>query len=171
MSENLKIIEKKVSHLAQMRTDLEYSIGKMAVPLEKIEKKAIASLTPDERETVKAFTARFSDFQEHLGKAMRGIAIEEEIDVDRFGNVLAFMEKLRILDNVELWKVIRELRNSVNHEYEDDPEVLFQFLNNLIKNAPFLFAIHNNLKVFVQRTYGFALDDEKKATSRLQLKQ
>jgi hypothetical protein len=169
MSENLKIIEKKFGHLAQMRLDLEYSIGKMALPLEKIEKKAIASLTPDERETVSAFTARFSDFQEHLAKTMRGIAIEEEVNVDLFGNVLAFMEKLQILDNIELWKAIRELRNSVNHEYEDDPEVLFQFLNNLIKNAPFLFSVHNKLKALVKESYGFLFDD-KKATSSFQLK-
>jgi len=100
---------------------------------------------------------------------MRGIAIEEEVNVDLFGNVLAFMEKLQILDNIELWKAIRELRNSVNHEYEDDPEVLFQFLNNLIKNAPFLFSVHNKLKALVKESYGFSFDD-KKATSSFQLK-
>ena len=33
--------------------------------------------------------------------------------------VLLYMEKLGCLDSVDRWKEIRELRNPVNHEYED----------------------------------------------------
>ena len=44
MSENLKLIEKKLDHLARMRRDLEFSIAKMQGPLAKIAQKAIDSL-------------------------------------------------------------------------------------------------------------------------------
>ena len=73
-----------------------------------------------------AFRVRLSEFQEHLGKTMRAIAIEEEENSEPFGAVLAFMEKLGILDSAEHWKLIRELRNSVNHEYE---EIQYAWLN------------------------------------------
>ena len=37
---------------------------------------------------------------------------------------LWFMEKLAIIETTERWKLIRELRNAVNHEYEEDAERL-----------------------------------------------
>ena len=160
MSENLKLIGKKLEHLARMRTYLDYSTRKMQGLLEKIQGKGLDALTPDEHETIAAFRTRLADFQEHLGKTMRSVAIEEEVNVDRFGSVLAFMEKMGILDDSGLWKVIRELRNDVHHEYENDPKILFQFFNNLVRHVPVLLGIHDRLMVFVERTYGSSLSTE-----------
>ena len=160
MSENLKLIGKKFEHLARMRAYLDYSTRKMQGPLEKIRGKGLDALTPEEHETIAAFRTRLADFQEHLGKTMRSVAIEEEVNVDRFGSVLAFMEKMGILDDPELWKVIRELRNDVHHEYEHDPKILFQFFNNLVRHVPVLLGIHDKLKMFVERTYGSSLSTE-----------
>ncbi len=97
MSENLNLIGKKLEHLARMRAYLDYSTRKMQGPLEKIRGKGLDALTPEEHETIAAFRTRLADFQEHLGKTMRSVAIEEEVNVDRFGSVLAFMEKMDIL--------------------------------------------------------------------------
>ena len=58
---------------------------------------------------------------------MRAVAIEEEVEAERFGSVLAFMEKLGVLESAERWKLIRELRNAINHEYEEDADRLTQF--------------------------------------------
>ena len=81
-----------------MRTYLDYSTRKMQGPLEKIHAEGLDALTPEEHETVAAFRTRLADLQEHLGKTMRSVAIEEEVNVDRFGSVLAFMEKMGIVD-------------------------------------------------------------------------
>jgi hypothetical protein len=157
MSENLKLIARKLEHLARMRTYLDYSTRKMRGPLKKIRGQGLDALTPQEHETIAAFRTRLADFQEHLGKTMRSVAIEEEVNVDRFGSVLAFMEKLGILEDSALWKLIRELRNDVHHEYEHDPEILFQFFNNLVRHVPVLLDIHDRLMTFVERTYGSSL--------------
>ena len=157
MSENLKLIGKKLEHLARMRACLDYSTHKMRGPLGKIRGKGLDALTPEEHETIAAFRTRVADFQEHLGKTMRSVAIEEEVNVDRFGSVLAFMEKMGVLDDTELWKVMRELRNNVHHQYEHDPEILFQFFSNLVGHVPVLLGIHDRLKTFVGRTYGSSL--------------
>ena len=93
MSENLKLIGTKLEHLARMRAYLDYSTRKMQGPLEEIRAKGLDALTPEEHETIAAFRTRVADFQEHLGKTMRSVAIEEEVNVDRFGSVLAFMDK------------------------------------------------------------------------------
>ena len=90
MSENLKLIGKKLEHLARMRTYLDYSTRKMQGPLEKIRGKGLDALTPEEH----------------------------------------------------------------------DPEILFQFFNNLVRHVPVLLGIHDRLKMFVERTYGSSLSIE-----------
>lgn len=153
MTDNLRIIQKKLEHLALMRADVQHSISKMPPPLAKIREFAVAALTADERESLSAFTTRFATYQEHMGKTMRAIAIEEESATSPFGAILALMEKLNILEDAERWKIVRELRNAVNHEYEDDPAALFEILNDMIANAPWLFSVHQNLADFVQQNY------------------
>ena len=99
---------------------------------------------------------RFSEFQEHLGKTMRAVAMEEEQDVERFGAVLAFMERLHVLDTAEHWKLIRELRNAINHEYDDETARLAEFFALLVKETNALFEYFSRLKDFCARVYGSA---------------
>lgn len=112
-----------------------------------------ARLTAEQHESLAAFRIRFSEFQEHLGKAMRAIAIEEEADREPFGAVLAFMEKLGILDSAEHWKLIRELRNAVNHEYEDNPARLSEFFKLLAEETPALIEYAQRLMAYCRRHY------------------
>lgn len=153
MNENLQIIYRKLDHLARMRADVEHSIGKMVGPLQKIRRDGIDGLTPDERETISAFTKRFGDYQEQIGKTMRSIAIEEESSINPFGAILALMEKLEILESAEKWKDVRELRNQASHEYEDDANELFQILNGMVESAPYLTRIHSKMQAFVAQNY------------------
>ena len=62
MNQNLQLLAKKLEYLLRMSRDLEYSVTKMSQPLAKIRMGTLDSLTLDERETVSAFTSRFSDF-------------------------------------------------------------------------------------------------------------
>lgn len=50
------------------------------------------------------------------------------------------MEKLGIIETTERWKLIRELRNAINHEYEEDVERLAQFFLETLQATPELFA-------------------------------
>ncbi len=60
---------------------------------------------------------------------------------------------LGCLDSVERWKEIRELRNAVNHEYEDDPKVLHEFFEAMLASAPELLRWHDQLLAFCRKTY------------------
>lgn len=111
-------------------------------------------LSQQQHEILAAFRVRFSDFQEHLGKVMRAVTIEEEVEFERFGSVLAFMEKLGILESAERWKLIRELRNAVNHEYEEDTDHIRQFFTEIVKATPELFEWHQRLLAFCADAYG-----------------
>lgn len=153
MTENLQIIYRKLDYLARMKSDVEHSVEKMAGPLQKIRQGDVVGLTLDERETISAFTTRFATYQEQIGRMMRSIAIEEESAITPFGAILALMEKLGILDDTEKWKVIRELRNQVNHEYASDPGELSDVLGRMVENVPYLVDLHVKLQSFVARSY------------------
>ncbi|WP_198159432.1 hypothetical protein [Methylomonas lenta] len=79
---------------------------------------------------------------------------KEEAERERFGAVLAFMEKLGIIESVERWKLIRELRNAINHEYEDDTERLAQFFLEMLQATPELFDYFQRLLTFCSDAYG-----------------
>ena len=150
MSEHIALIFKKLDHLARMREYLRYSISQAAALLPISDWQA---LQPDQHETLAAFRIRFSEYQEHMGKTMKAVAIEEEKPAEPFTAVLLYMEKLGCIASVERWKDIRELRNAVNHDYEDDPATLHEFFEQMIQAAPELLAWHEQLTSFCQATY------------------
>lgn len=153
MSGNLDILHRKLGNLVRMRADVQHSMGKLSGPLETIARSGIDALTPDQRETLSAFTTRFATYQEQLGKVMRSVAVEEESAAERFGDVLALMEKFGILDSHQQWIDARELRNAANHVYEEDADELRQILGNMAAIAPWLMSVHERLDAFVARSY------------------
>lgn len=151
MTDHLQLIQTRLAHLARMHGYLAYSLGQIQplLPLDDW-----PALGPEQHESLAAFRVRFSEFQEHLGKTMRAVAIEEEQDVDRFGTVLAFMERLQVLDSTQHWKLIRELRNAVNHEYEQDAARLAEFFGLLAAETSALFDYFGRLQAYCAQAYG-----------------
>ena len=151
MTQHLRLLARQLDHLHRMRSYLEYSANRCRsiFPVTHWQ-----SLDFEQHEMLAAFRVRFSEFQEHLGKTMRAVAIEEEISVERFGSVLGFMEKLGILESVDQWKLLRELRNAVNHEYEEDEIRLTQFFMEMLRATPELVATQERLVTFCQEAYG-----------------
>lgn len=150
MSEHIALIWKKLDHLARMREYLVYSLEQTSklLPI-----RDWTQLQPDQHESLAAFRVRFSEFQEHIGKTMKAVALEEEKPSEPFTAVLLYMEKLGCLDSVDRWKDIRELRNAVNHEYEDDLQTLHDFFEAMLASAPDLLRWHDQLLNFCNRTY------------------
>lgn len=154
MTEQIRLIERQLQYLDKMRGYLQYSHNRARLIAGNPD---WAALTPEQHESLAAFRVRFSEFQEHLGKVMRAVAIEEEVNAERFGSVLAFMEKIRVLDDAEHWKLIRELRNVVNHEYEEDASKLGEFFTALVGETPVVFGYLQRLVEFCRNTYGIAV--------------
>jgi hypothetical protein len=109
VSEQQALIWKKLDHLGRMRAYLLYSLAQ-------IEKLLLVQdwtgLQPDQHESMAAFRVRFSEFQEHMGKTMKAIAIEEEKPSEPFTAVLLYMEKLGCLDSVSQSQQIFHIKNS-----------------------------------------------------------
>lgn len=150
MRANIALIFKKLEHLRRMRDYLLYSLSQTQaiLPVQDWQQ-----LHPTQHETLAALRVRFSEYQEHLGKTMKAIAIEEEKPSEPFTSVLLYMEKLQCIESIQQWKYIRELRNAVNHEYEENTAVLSEFFEQLIQTAPTLLAWHDRLEAFCNTTY------------------
>lgn len=150
MNQHQALIWKKLEHLARMREYLVYSLSQVQqlLPIQDW-----AALQPEQHESLAAFRVRFSEFQEHMGKTMKAVALEEEKPTEPFTAVLFYMEKLGCLESVERWKEIRELRNAINHEYEDDPKTLHAFFEAMLASAPELLRWHAQLLAFCGNTY------------------
>lgn len=154
MTAHLQLLAAKLRQLARLRLYLGYSASQVQglIPVGHW-----PSLSPDQHESLAAFRLRFSEYQEHLGKTMRAVAIEEEIDVDRFGTVLAFMERLQVLDSTDHWKLIRELRNAVNHDYEENPQRLNALLLQMLLEVDALRLCHQRLHAFCVQSYAMTV--------------
>ncbi len=150
MSEHLRLIGKKLEHLARMRGYLSYSYEQIS---ELMPIRFWSSLTPEQHQTLAAFRLRFSEFQEQLGKTMRAVAIEEEQKADTFSAVLLYMEKLDIIKSADRWKELRELRNAINHEYEENTVRLSEFFSELVQATPQMFVWHDSLSTFCKLNY------------------
>lgn len=150
MSEHVTLIWKKLDHLQRMRDYLKYSTQQVSALLPITDWQM---LQPDQHETLAAFRIRFSEYQEHMGKTMKAIAVEEEKPAEPFTAVLLYMEKLGCIASVDRWKDIRELRNAVNHEYEDDPAVLHEFFEQMTQAVPELLSWHQQVHSFCKTTY------------------
>ena len=74
-------------------------------------------------------------------------------DYEPFSFVLLYMEKLGILDAAERWKIIRELRNAVNHEYEENEQRLSEFFLALTQAAPELYTWFDRTVAFCESSY------------------
>jgi hypothetical protein len=67
--------------------------------------------------------------------------------------VLAFMERLRVLDSAERWHELRALRNAVNCEYEEDSARLRELFDLLQAGTPVLLGYYESLRQFCADAY------------------
>ena len=131
---HLQLLQKKLIHLQRMRQYLSFSLAQV--------KQLPTALEFD----------KLTD-EEHLGKTMATVAREENQDTSTFTQVLVYMEKLSIISSALDWKLVRELRNSINHEYEEDQARLQVFFISLQEQCPTLFTWHDQLENFCVKQY------------------
>lgn len=94
---------------------------------------------------------RFSKLQDSMGgRLFKQIleALQEETDGLPFIDILSKLEKLNLLDDAKSWIALRQIRNSISHEYPFFKEIQIQKLNLLPIAVQRLSNIWQNLKVF-----------------------
>jgi hypothetical protein len=149
--ELIEALRDKTQHLDKMRSHLVYSYDKVSAWW-RVDQDFDA-WDADRLESLAAFKVRFAELQDHLGAAMSLIAKIENENVDRFTYVLNYMTRLGILDSMEEWQAVRDLRNAATHDYSATEAEKAQHFHRLLQNTDYLMQIFVSLKQFVATAY------------------
>jgi len=87
------------------------------------------SLEAQERAILDAYLKRFSSMQDFLGAKIFSLLLDiAGIGGRKMSEVLYIIEKEQIIDSLDSWIELREIRNELEHDY---PEELEEALRNL----------------------------------------
>ncbi|MDQ6962518.1 MAG: hypothetical protein Q9M28_08335 [Mariprofundaceae bacterium] len=146
MKHNLQILlHEQLQRLQKMVAHLMYSHNSIHLPIVLgHEEKMIA---------YEALSARFSRLQDALIPVFRTLAqLElEHRKSERILDLLNLMEKYRIVESVEKWQQIREMRNTIAHEYWDDDEALAGLLTQVWHDTELLTETVKRLQLYCVR--------------------
>lgn len=78
-----------------------------------------------------ACNERFSKMQDTIAAAMRHSALLMGEATTPFLRVLAFFEKLHVIESVESWQLCRAARNLAAHDYETSYDLIAEHFNEL----------------------------------------
>ena len=111
----------------------------------------LSQLSPIELALFDQLIYRFSKLQDSMGSRLFKQlleALEEDISGLPFIDILYKMEKLNLLENAKDWIVLRQIRNTVSHEYPFYKEIQIEELNLLPEEVIKLSAIWLRLKEY-----------------------
>lgn len=87
------------------------------------------TLEAEKRAILDAYLKRFASIQDFLGAKIFSMLLEiAGINNTKMSEVLSHIEKENIIDSLENWIELREVRNELEHDY---PEELEEALNDL----------------------------------------
>jgi len=87
------------------------------------------TLKPEKRAILDAYLKRFASIQDFLGAKIFSLLLEiAGIPNSKMSEVLSNIEKENIIDSLENWIELREVRNELEHDY---PEELEEALSDL----------------------------------------
>ncbi len=88
-----------------------------------------------QRAVLEAYLKRFSSLQDYMGAKLFPLIIEMSgIVVSKMSEVLAAVEREEIIDSLDEWIEMRELRNALEHDYPDELEHALRELELCVKS-------------------------------------
>lgn len=139
-----KIFNECDKHL--LRINLSYNELKSTMPLD--EQKYL-HLSEEEIKALDQFLFRFSKLQDAMGQKLFKtilIFLNEDTEGKPFIDILNLMEKISLLESANDWKVLREDRNELAHNYEDEPKQMSEAINKLYNKKELIESIYQNIK-------------------------
>ena len=146
---NRDIIERKLNVLLRLKSHLEFAT--QAAIEQGVIGKTATQLSMADGQVLAAFRMRFSEYQEQLGKMLLSLAREEDIEIKGASSIAAFAEKFYFIESENDWHRIREIRNGINHDYEE--EHVAELTIAMRDEVPRLINILEPIVIFCLKTY------------------
>mgnify|MGYP005637103847 CR=1 FL=1 len=154
----MNYIEEKIERIL---FDCEKHIERMSSASKKMNrimpmsKDTYVNLSDDQVEFIDQFLFRFSKLQDAIGKKLfKNILIYKEDDEQSiqelsFIDFLNILEKLNLLEAI-LWRELRNDRNELAHNYEDEPEEMVETINKIFAKRELLVHVFENIKNYYE---------------------
>jgi hypothetical protein len=139
-----KIFNECEKHI--LRIESSYSELKSIMPLDI---QAYINLKEEEVKVLDQFLFRFSKLQDNMGQRLFKTMmyfLKEDIDGKPFIDILNMMEKISLLESSNIWRDLREDRNKLAHNYEDEPDEMSEAINKLYNKKDILINIYLKIK-------------------------
>lgn len=132
LDDTKKILQKRLDKLEKHYIALkEYKklIEELLIEKNIYEQFVFNTLKPEQRAILDAYLKRFSSVQDFLGAKIFALLLEVAgIYSGKMSEVLSYIEKEEIIDSLDNWIELREVRNELEHDY---PEELQEALKDL----------------------------------------
>lgn len=93
------------------------------------------TLKPEKRAILDAYLKRFASIQDFLGAKIFSLLLEiAGINNSKMSEVLSNIEKENIIDSLENWIELREVRNELEHDYPEELEEALEDLKYCVDN-------------------------------------
>ena len=111
------------------------------------------NLNDNEVEHIDQYLFRFAKLQDVMGtKLFKYILmfLDENVESMPFTDMLNRMEKLSLIEDAAMWRALRDIRNELSHQYDDDPEEMAIILNNIFEKKEVIEAIYLHIKAYYE---------------------
>ena len=119
-----------------------------------LDKDKYINLTDIEVQAIDQFLFRFSKLQDTIGNKLFKaflLYLEEDVETLPFIDILNKMEKLNILQSVEEWRKLRDIRNELSHNYDDEPEEMSISINKIYNQRETIEKIYIKIVDYYQK--------------------
>ncbi|MCK5720187.1 MAG: hypothetical protein KAH84_09610 [Thiomargarita sp.] len=109
-------------------------------------------LDEDEVEHIDQFLFRFLKLQDAIGQKLFKtilLVLKEEIENKPFIDILNRLDKLELIYDINTWLELRNIRNSLAHEYEDDSEEISNIINKIYAKRETLKSFFYQINQFI----------------------
>lgn len=119
-----------------------------------INEEAFNNLDETELAFIEMMTSRFAKLQDICGQKIFPIllkALEEDTEGKSFIDILNQIEKIGFIDDSHFWLELRKTRNSIAHEYPDNPQKMILALNDVYTDSQRLITYWKSLETHIQQ--------------------
>lgn len=151
--ETKHILEKRLDKLEKNYTalkDYKELIDKLLQEKDIYDTETFKNLKPEQKAIFDAYLKRFSSMQDFLGSKIFPLLLDiAGIGSSKMSEVLYHMEKEGVIDTLEEWVELREVRNELEHDYPDR-------LDEALKDLKFCIDSFVKLERYYINSLGFA---------------
>lgn len=155
LDENRIRIEKYLNECEKHKLRIEKAYNKVK-NIFPISSSKYEKLLDEEVEAIDQYLFRFAKLQDTIGDKLFKLIISmyvENVNQLTLLDRLNLLEKIGILEDKDIWKRLRTIRNDISHQYDDEAQEMAEALNNIFAYKDELLKVYYKFKEFNEEKF------------------